>query len=83
MSRIDRILEKAEILYHAGRFRLEWDQVRATLARFDEINVENDNALIGCERPFQLDPGDQLASYARQRTIDDRLGADTVVLFDE
>jgi len=83
LSRIDRILEKAEILYHAGRFRLEWDQVRATLARFDEINVENDNALIGCERPFRLDPGDQLASYARQRTIDDRLGADTVVLFDE
>lgn len=61
-----RILEKAEILYHAGRFRLEWDQVRATLDRFDEINVENDSALIGCEIPFRLDPENQLTSYVQR-----------------
>ncbi|KAG7528228.1 hypothetical protein FFLO_06317 [Filobasidium floriforme] len=62
VSRLFEILEKAEILYHAGRFRLAWDEVRATLNRFDEINFENEKALAGCERPFRLDSGDLLAS---------------------
>jgi hypothetical protein len=68
-----RILEKAEILYHAGRFRLAWDEVRATLNRFDEINFENEKALAGCERPFRLDSGDLLASYVRDRLYDDEV----------
>jgi hypothetical protein len=68
-----RILEKAEILYHAGRFRLAWDEVRATLNRFDEINFENEKALAGCERPFRLDSGDLLASYVRDRLFDDEV----------
>ena len=58
-----RILEKAETLYHAGRFRLDWDQVGSTLALLDEINVENEQAMVDCEEPFRLDPGELLASY--------------------
>jgi hypothetical protein len=75
-----RILEKAEILYHAGRFRLAWDEVRATLNRFDEINFENEKALAGCERPFRLDPGDLLASYVSSRLRDHEVKSSVLTL---